>query len=312
MNREIALGEDTPSLLSRPYAERQLLVVADDAVVQAERQVEAEAADSGKAVDWNRVAKYALLGVAGVAYVAIETARAAARARERGVDVLTVSRTEARVLRFPPGHPRDRVLYVGHPAAATLYYPAAGFHRLTFEHKFAEAIRLLISLGATELEVEHRRGWSSEFAANLDLAFPLFSVPVETDAKGGRKRSGSSSALFRATLRGSENPLIPADMVWYPYEPTWELVAEGALHSGLREFELTVRYEDDYGVDAGLKLAVEKVGLDLGGSFQEHVSTSWKISGTFGSPSRPVSAGHAATPLPLPVREGLPPPACER
>ena len=290
MDREIALGEDTPSLLSRPYAERQRIVVADDAVVQAERQVEIKAAGSGKAVDWGHVAVLAasitpIPGLAVVAQATVETVRAAARARERDFDVLTISRTEAQVLRFPPGHPRDRVLYVGHPAAANLYYPAAGFHRLTFEHKFVEATRLLIALGATELEVEHLRGWSNEFAANLNVAFPLASAPVETGAKGGRKRSGSSSALFRATLRGSENPMIPADMVWYPYEPTWELVAEGALHSGLREFELVVRYEDDYGVDAGLKLAVEKVGLDLGGSFQEHVSTSWKISGTFGSRS---------------------------
>ncbi len=289
MDRENALGKDTPSLLSRPYAERQRIVVADDAVVHAERQVEDKAADSGKAVDWGQVAVLAasltpmLTTAALAAGVAFETARAAARARDRGFEVLTISRTEAHVLRFPPGHPRDRVLYVGHPAAENLYYPAAGFHRLTFEHKFAEAIRLLMSLGATELEVEHLRGWSNEFAANL--AVPLPSVPVEVGAKGGQKQSKSSSALFRGTLRGSENPIIPADLVWYAYEPTWESVAEGALRYGLREFELLVRYEDDYGVDAGLKLAVQKAGLDLGGSFQEYVSTSWKISGTFGSRS---------------------------
>jgi hypothetical protein len=292
VDRENVLGEDTANLLSRPYAERQRLVVADDAVVEAERQVEANAADSGKAVDWGQVAVRAAalvpmttVAVAAMATIglAVETARAAARARERGVDVLTISRTEAQVLRLPPGHPRDRVLYVGHPAAENLYYPAAGFHRLTFEHKFAEAIRLLMSLGATELEVQHLYGWSNEFAANLDV--PLASAGIGVGVKGGRKQSEGSSALFRATLRGSESPSIPADVVWYPHEQTWQPVAEGALRYGLRDFELTVRYDDDYGVDAGLKLAVEKAGLDVGGSFQEHVSTSWKISGKFGSRS---------------------------
>ena len=113
---------------------------------------------------------------------------AAARARDSGVDVLTVASTEAASLTFPPGHPRDRVLYVGHPAAPTTYYAAAGFHRHTFEHKFAEAVGLVMALGATQLEVEHVKGWSDQLAANLAVPLPMVGAepkPAYTPSRAG-------------------------------------------------------------------------------------------------------------------------------
>lgn len=277
------ISDEITDVLSRPYAERQRIVVADDAAVMAEREAQIEAERTGKEIDWARVGK-AAAGIAmggaigGIGLLAVEVVAAARKARESGLRVFSVSRTEARALTLPPGHPRDRVIYIGHPAVGATYYPAAGFHRLAFEHKFAEAIRLLMSLGATHLEVEHVCGWSDEFAANVAVPLP---AAVETKANAGRQRSTGSSALFRATLTGSSQPTIPEDLVWYPHEPTWQQVAEGRVSHGLREFQLAVRYDDDYGVDAGLKVSAQKVGLELGGKFQEHESTTWKINGTF-------------------------------
>jgi hypothetical protein len=266
-------------------------VIVDDVVIAAERDAEQTAAQTGEGVDWGRVAASALslvpiagatVGVAAAAVeVGVESAAAAAKAGKEGFKVLAVSRTEAaQLLRFPPGHPRDRVIYVGHPALDPVYYPAAGFHRFTFEHKFSEAVGLLMALGATELEVEHVRGWSDAFAANLSAPLPT-AVPVRAGVTAERRDKTGSSALFRAKLGGSTEPTLPDDLVWFPHEPTWQQVADGRLKYGLQEFQLAVRYEDDYGIDAGFKLSVKKLGLDLGGSFQEYESTTWKINGTF-------------------------------
>jgi len=247
-------------LVDLPYAERQLIVVVSDAVVAAER--EAKRGDSGTSLEEIAVAASMMSQVAGrVAVLAVETARAAGRARRDGVDVLTVSSTEAASLTFPLGHPRPKVLYVGHPAVPTTYYAAAGFHHHTFEHKFVEAVGLVMALGATQLEVDMK---GSE---------------ARVDTK--RSRSRGSSALFTATLKGNANPTLPAGLVWFPHEPTWQQVAEGRLEYGLTQFQLSVRYEDDYGIDAGLKVKAGKAGLDLGGSFQEHESTVWRIEGKF-------------------------------
>jgi hypothetical protein len=283
--RERAPTLNTPSpaddILTKPYAERQRIVVMDDDAVLAERDAQAAAEKTGKGIDWPQVGKAAArIAVGSVGVVAVEVLTAAAKAREDGLRVLSVSRAEAGEFTLPPGHPRDRVIYIGHPAIPATYYPAAGFHRLAFEHKFAEAIALLMSLGATHLEVEHVCGWSDDFAADLAVPLPA-GAGLEVGGRVGRQQSSGSSALFRATLTGSSEPKIPADLVWYPHEPTWQQVAEGRTRYGLREFQLAVRYHDDYGIDAGFKLAAQKVGLELGGKFQEHESTTWRINGTF-------------------------------
>jgi len=49
----------------------------------------------------------------------------------------------------------------------------------------------------------------------------------------------------------------------------------------MKEFSLGVSYQDDYGVNAGLKLKAEKAGLDMGGAFEDHLRTTWTISGSF-------------------------------
>jgi hypothetical protein len=58
-------------------------------------------------------------------------------------------------------------------------------------------------------------------------------------------------------------------------------VAEGRLQYGLQEFNLTLRYEDDYGVNVGLQTTLVRHGLELGGKFEGHESTVWRMVGSF-------------------------------
>ncbi|HJV25882.1 MAG TPA: hypothetical protein VJ673_09345 [Aromatoleum sp.] len=260
----------------------QLIVVAPDEVVAASRAAEAAAREPKKGIDFYDVAKMAVRALNGSRLVDLvidgaDTLIAWGKARQNGLDITQVSQTEAQTLTFPPGHPRDGILYVAHPAASSVYFTVATFHRLAFEHKFSEAIELLMSLGATEIRVEHVRGWSREFAAHLSVPMPEMTTGI--DASG--KQASASSLLYEAHLRGSAQPRLPDSLVWYPHEPTWQSIAKGRLNFGLTEFSLTVNYEDDFGINAGLKVMAGKSGLDLGGSFEDHQATTWKIQGKF-------------------------------
>ena len=259
---------DADDLLALPYAKRRTIVVVDDEAV-----ADAQPPTRSTTPAWLDLAAPAV--PAGGA--AVQALKAALAARDEGLDVLPVAHSTADRLTFPPGHPRDRVLYVAHPVAPGTYFPAAQFHRLAFEHKFAEAVRLLMALGAAELVVEHETGWSRDFAAQLDARLPKGA----TAAAGATRRTDASSALFRARLDPSGEPHVPAELAWYPHEPAWQQLAEGRLRHGLRDFELTLRYEDDYGVDVALKAAAERVRLDLGGRFEDHRATAWAIRGRF-------------------------------
>lgn len=259
-------------------------MVADDAVVRASREAALEELQQKNTVDWGRIAQLTLktaLGMHGdlVTTIAKEAVSAWSRARDSGIDVVQISKTEAKTLTFPPGHPRDAVLYIGHPARAEVYYTTAEFHRVTFEHKFAEAIRLLMHLGATEISVEHIRGWSRDFSGKISVSIP--SAEATIGAEAGASASQQESLLFKATLDGTDTPKLPDQLSWYPHEPTWQTIAEARISFGLRDFGLSVTYNDDYGINAGLKASISKTGLDAGGKFEDHVSTEWRISGKF-------------------------------
>jgi len=114
----------------------------------------------------------------------------------------------------------------------------------------------------------------------------IFSCASETAALGTSKNASSrTSFLYEATLAGTDTPKLPKTLVWYHHEPTWQTVARGRIDFGLSDFSLNVTYEDDFGINAGLKAAVVTAGLELGGKFEDHQSTIWRLEGTFRRPS---------------------------
>ena len=278
-----------PSILSRPYSERQMIVVTEDEVVDALYQAELEVAaqaDHGSgavplAVEVSNIALRIMFGpsVTTLAELAVEAVKAWRRAQERGIPIRQVGKSEAKTLTFPPGHPRDAVVYIGHPAMPDVYYTIAEFHRVTFEHKFSEAIRLLMHLGANQLRVEHVRGWSRGFSSRLSV--PL--APASGAVAGHIETASKSRVelLYEAKLANKQEPQVPDALVWYMHEPTWRVIAEGRLEFELQEFSLNVVYEDDYGVNAGLRVSAIKAGFELGGNFEDHEATTWRISGSF-------------------------------
>lgn len=276
-------NSDEFRLLDLPYSDRQLIVVANDEFVKASRNAEKKESEQTNSVDWIKITEIVFKTVMSrtniLTKVALEAYEAWKKARENGVQIIQVGKNESRIIKFPLGHPREGVLYIGHPAEPKTYYTIAEFHRITFEHKFCEAIDLLMSLGATEISVEHVSGWAKDFSSKISA--PLSGAEDTIDIKIDSNSNSSSQLLFKATLPGTSRPKLPNHLVWYHYEPTWQSIAKGRIEFGLKDFSLNLSYEDDFGVNAGLKVTVQKAGLELGGNFEDHQSTIWRISGKF-------------------------------
>lgn len=264
---------------SRPYSERQMIVVTDDDVAEALYRAETKSLESWGVNSWLEVVSRILLPPSFILEeLAMEAIKAWKRARENKIPIVHIGKSEAAGLKFPPGHPRDSVVYIGHPALSDVYYTIADFHRVTFEHKFSEAINLLMHLGATNIRVEHVRGWSDNFSSRLSVALgQTFTATGEFD----QARHSHSQLLYEATLPGTATPELPDSLIWYFHETTWQSIAMGRLRFGLQEFALSVTYEDDYGVNSGLKTSVEKAGFDLAGNFEDHEATTWRVVGKF-------------------------------
>ncbi|HEV6966166.1 hypothetical protein [Roseateles sp.] len=198
--------------------------------------------------------------------------------KDDGSVVAFLSRDQVRDFTFPPGHPILDQVYVEHPVLAGTYYPLAPFHRIVFEHKFSEALSLLIHLGAKELRVVFQQGWGRDFAANLNIPLPSGGA-MEVSMNG--KSATMSMLLFEASLNPTAPAHLPAQLFWFPHEPTWRALAEARLKSNLQRISLAVNYDDDFGVSASLKGHAQAIGLAIGGNFHEHQATSWKIEGSF-------------------------------
>lgn len=178
-----------------------------------------------------------------------------------------------------PGRRQLRTLYVMHPQDSNRYFPVANFHRLAFEDKFAELVRLLVALGATKVVVEHEHGWSREMGANATIPVPEEKATVGVTAKGSA--SLQSKIVFEASYEGKAKAQVPEDLFWYRDERTWQTLAEGRIKDGMESFSLKLVYNEDFDVDASLVAKTKDMSIELGGKFETHQATQWKISGEF-------------------------------
>ena len=107
-------------------------------------------------------------------------------------------------------------------------------------------------------------------------------APANVGGGGGHKRDEKDRLEFNAKLAGSSDPYVPDDLYWYDDEPAWQHLARARVNHGLKNFDLAIDYDDDYGVNANLKVGLEAIGkIQLGGTFTDFKATRWKIAGKF-------------------------------
>jgi len=220
-------------------------------------------------------------------------------------DVALLSEVNVDIFQFAAGSPVAGAIYARHPISQQIFYPIAPFHRMSFEHKFSEALHLLQALGARKLRVHHVQGMRHEGSVSVEMSGGARSSVTKggTDAaerptagdsgsdigslKGGlRMVSSSGGELEFEAAYAEREPTLPGDLVWYPRESIWHQIVDARLHHGLKSFDLHVRYMDDFGIDA--KLVATLMGipghLELGGRYQEFEVTDWRISVSFMGP----------------------------
>jgi hypothetical protein len=266
-------GLEPRSIAAMPYSDRQFLIVFPDNVAELERKTELGLLHLSQD-EWRRSFTGLPPAILDDAYDIYK------KAREKHFGVLFVSKTESDQLTFPIGHPRYLVQYVAHPANRATYVPMASFHRFIFEQKVAEAEHLLLSLGATNIEVEHAPGSGDGTEAN-------FGATGTVGAEAGKRKKHVRRVSSKMHLQPDRDPEIPKGLAWFEHEPLWQEVARARLEAGLESFELDIHYTDDFGVNAKLSAEVEGIGIDIGGSFNGNEHEMWRLSGNF----RPIRRG---------------------
>ena len=264
-------------LFSAAYPDRQLALFVSDDAWQVEKLPTRESG-AGEQVSPAAINTFTIAAAIAAAIIS-PGLLLSSEARKNGLEALLIPRSWLRHLSLPPGHPREDVLYAAHPTDPKIYLPVADFHRFAFEHKFSELLLILMHLGAVTITVDHVSGWGRELASRMAVVLPLAGDGAEVTVS--KSANQTRSLLFNAELAGGNSPSLPDNLVWLGFEPTWNAVAEGRMRFGLKEFAVNLVYRDDYGINGGLKLRAQRSGFDLGGSFEEHKETVWRVSGRF-------------------------------
>jgi hypothetical protein len=285
-------------LLSRPYEQRQYLAIAAD-IASLGKSVKADinshprgsalvsaAVAVGAVAAGTFAAPFVGLLGAGAVSVGLKAANAwvstrAQLAADSGLAVEVARADDYGSLAFPPGHPRSKVLYVGHPFTAQRYIPLALFHRTLFEQKVIEAIELLAALGATSVEVQQIAGTESSASIGVSLGLPVSGIATDIGAKVGATTRARDDTLISATFKPNKPARVPSGLVWYPHEEYWKSMARLRLTGGLESYNLRVDYSDDFGVNARISAQAQGLGFNIGGTFSNLQSTTWVMKGSF-------------------------------
>lgn len=204
--------------------------------------------------------------------------------------------------KFEVGHPQAGELYVCHPLRTDTYYEVHSFHDKLFEEKRSELVQLLSALGARTVHVEAATGSSKEAHSSTEEgvsagATDEISVGVALGAKRGNHLSSKAnkfhSGIETIELNPSPNPHIPADLLWYHHEPSWQKMAQSVLANRYKTLSVELRYYEDFsinqkritGIQAELNLFPGKINIGWDKHAEERLSaiksTSWKYTAVF-------------------------------
>ena len=284
-------SSDSVDLLSLPYRDRQVIVT----VKQGEdyhKQIPIRLSDYVSAEvhranldpkNWLKLSHYKNTKTWGIYGYLFDKVRGVTKESDNQ-DIKRFRKLQAsiaeEILSLPPGHPLYDTVYIGHPLKTSVYVPLANFHRFLFEEKFNELINLFSCLGAAKIGISYVAGYKEAFEAGGNVALPA-EVPVQIQASGKGLKAGVAVADLEAHFEPTSQPYLPETLIWYPYEPTWQQIAEGRLKGGLKKIDVALRYEDDFGVSGELAAGLENMKFKIGGAFQKHQKTTWKFHGTF-------------------------------
>jgi len=170
-------------------------------------------------------------------------------------------------LKFPPNHPKKGQLYVGHPFRSNIYYPIEIAENQIFESQVTELTRVLQSLGAMRIEIEHVQGekgsiFNSENNSNyeknnLDISAKVDVKIHKVNAEYGHKSEKSNETEKLKNYQNTSNKRmsitqtfeitseigLPFDLIWYHHNEVWQSIANQRLDGKLLSSEIVLSSE---------------------------------------------------------------------
>ncbi len=182
-------------------------------------------------------------------------------------NILPLLKSKIGELKFPPNHPKKGQLYVGHPYRSNIYFPVENAENQIFEAQVTELTRILQSLGALRIVVEHIQGEKGNFfnsennyskeKSNLDINANVnvkvhkvnlefnnkSEIAIENDHQKIHQKSSDKKMSITQTFEMPSEIGLPLDLIWYHHNEVWQSIAQQRLEGNLLSSEIVISSE---------------------------------------------------------------------
>ncbi len=165
---------------------------------------------------------------------------------------------------FPPNHPIDGVLYACSDTDPDNYFPFCDFHKHMYQMKLSAFKEMCSFLGAKSCKTI----LSEDITKEMEGSFKITSL-------GSINANGVSSNKLKTKIDCSfpkpKNGIREYKSRWLDAEPTWRSLQKDRLDRtrDISKIFFEFNYNENSSINANMASNFKKIGLNLGGEFQE-------------------------------------------
>ncbi|SDH85103.1 hypothetical protein [Myroides phaeus] len=144
-------------------------------------------------------------------------------------------------IKFPPHHPIKNELYIGHPFNENCYVSINNYDYELLTDRINEYCYLLQCLGASSISIENIKGEDSfnseEIKKHINVDASVIKAGINVDHSSSNntfdEKQNKLKVAKSQNFNPTKEPYIPAGLVWYPHETSWQRLAEQRLQGNL-------------------------------------------------------------------------------
>jgi len=168
---------------------------------------------------------------------------------------------------FPPQHPQEGIVYACCDLLPDTYVPVATFHSYMHQSKMSAFMELCAGLGAKRYALESCE--ETDRKASIGITLPIPMIPG-LNLKEAVTRTGEHTMKQNLGMSFPEPTRIqPSTNQWLNAEPTWQAMQRIRLEQDIDTFRAEFDCTDSMGIDAEVGIRFKKLGIDIGGNFQD-------------------------------------------
>lgn len=168
---------------------------------------------------------------------------------------------------FWPGHPIDGGVYACTSLEPNLYIPIASFHDFIFKSKMSAFMDMCSNLNAKSAHISYVEEEGEEITSKLEIEnIPTNIGLVNVDTNMTFKSKILNGYKIEYAFPQQKN-ILEFHSPWLTEEPSWKTLNNIRFNRDVREFQVEVNHNSNYGIDSNLVAKLNNIGAALGGTY---------------------------------------------